>query len=76
MTNSDFGGHFGFSPSTHLAHVEDMEVMWIMTQEGSLDISRKIQLSLFFLGSPITYRIAPGLYPYHNIIPYVFLLCF
>ena len=31
------------------------------TQEGSLDISRKIQLSLFFLGVPFSYSIAPGL---------------
>ena len=61
MTNLVFGGHFGFSPLTYLAHVEEMEVLWIMTQEGSLNISRKIQLSLFFLGSPISYRIAPGL---------------
>ena len=61
MTNSVFGGHFGFSLLTHLAHVEEMEVLWIMTQKGSLNISRKIQLSLFFLGSPISYRIAPGL---------------
>ena len=48
MTNLAFGGHFGFSPLTYLAHVEEMEVLWIMTQEGSLNISRKIQLSLFF----------------------------
>ena len=51
MTNLAFGGHFGFSPPTHLAHVEEMEVfLRIMTQEVSLDISRKIQLSTFFLG--------------------------
>ena len=48
MSNLAFGGHFGFSPPTHLAHVEEMEVLWIMAQEGLLDISRKIQLSLFF----------------------------
>ena len=48
MSNLAFGGHFGFSLSTHLAHVEEMEVLWIMAQEGLLDISRKIQLSLFF----------------------------
>ena len=48
MTNLAFGGHFGFSLPTHLAHFEEMEVLWIMTQGWSLDISRKIQLSLFF----------------------------
>ena len=52
MTNLVFGGHFGFSPLTYLAHVEGMEVLWIMTQEGSLNISRKIQLSLFFSRFP------------------------
>ena len=30
MSNLAFGGHFGFSPPTHLAHVEEMEVLWIM----------------------------------------------
>ena len=58
MTNLAFGGHFGFSLPTYLAHVEEMEVLWIMTQDGSLDISRKIQLSLFF--SRLNF-IAPGL---------------
>ena len=48
MKNLAFGGHFGFSLPTHLAHVEEMEVLWIMAQEGLLDISRKIQLTLFF----------------------------
>ena len=52
MTNLAFGGHFGFPPLTYLAHVEEMEVLWIMTQEGSLNISRKIQLSLFFSRFP------------------------
>ena len=61
MGNLAFGGHFGFSPLTHLAHVEEVEVLWIMTQEGSLNISRRIRLSVFFLGSPISYKIAPGL---------------
>ena len=36
-------------------------VVWIMTQEGSLNIFIKIQLSLFFLGSPVSYSRAPGL---------------
>ena len=58
MTNLAFGGHFGFSLPTHLAHVEEMEVLWIMAQEGLLNISRKIQLSLFF--SRLTF-ITPGL---------------
>ena len=41
MTNLAFGGHFGFYPPIHLAHVEEMEVLWIITQEVSLDNSRK-----------------------------------
>ena len=61
MTNLVLGGHFGFSPLRYLAHVEEVEVLWIMIQEGSLNIAIKIQLSLFFLGSPISYSIAPGL---------------
>ena len=48
MTNLAFGGHFGVSPPTYLAHVEEMEVLWIMSQEVLLDISRKIHLSTFF----------------------------
>ena len=32
MTNLAFGGHFGIFPPIHLAHVEEMEVLWIMTQ--------------------------------------------
>ena len=39
-----------------------MEVLWIMTQDGLLDISRKIQLSLFF--SRLNF-IAPGLCAHH-----------
>ena len=58
MTNLVFGGHFGFSPLTYLAHVEEMEVLWIMTQDVSLDISRKIQISTLF--SRLNF-IAPGL---------------
>ena len=61
MTNLAFGGHFGFPSITYLAHVEEMEVLWIMKQEGFLNISRKFHLSLSFLGSPISYRIAHGL---------------
>ena len=56
MTNLAFGGNFGFPPLTYLAHVEEMEVLWIMTQDGSLDISRKNQLSLFF--SRLTFIVA------------------
>ena len=52
MTNLVFGGHFGFSPLMYLAHVKEMKVLWIMTQEESLNISRKIQLSLFFSRFP------------------------
>ena len=62
MSNLAFGGHFGFSPPTHLAHVEEMEVLWIMAQERLLDISRKIQLSLFFSRLNC---IAPGLYAFN-----------
>ena len=48
MANLAFGGHFGFSPLTHLAHVDEMEVLWIMTQAESLDISRKKISFLYF----------------------------
>ena len=41
MTNLAFGGYFGFSPPTYLSHVEEMGVLCIIPQEGSLDISRK-----------------------------------
>ena len=51
VTNLAFGGHFGSSLPTHLAHVEEMDVLWIMAQEGSLDISRKIQLFLWNIGT-------------------------
>ena len=48
MTNFAFGGHFGISPLTYLAHVEEMEVLVTVTHEKSLDISRKIELSTVF----------------------------
>ena len=58
MTNLAFGVLFEFSLPPHLAHVEEMAILWIVTQKVSLDISRKIQLSLFF--SRLNF-IAPGL---------------
>ena len=58
MTNLAFGGHFGFSLPTYLAHVEEMEVLWIMTQDWSLDISRKFIFLYFF--SRLNF-IVPGL---------------
>ena len=48
MTNWAFCWHFWISPPTHLTHVDEMEVLWIMTHEVSLDISRKIQLIFSF----------------------------
>ena len=53
MTNLAFGGHFGFYPPIHLAHVEEMEVLWIITQDVSLDISRK--KSAFYIFSRLNF---------------------
>ena len=47
MTNLVFGGHFRFCPLTYLAHVEEMEVLWIMTQETLIQCSFTFPTTLY-----------------------------
>ena len=58
MTNLAFGGHFGFSFPTHLAQVDEMEVLWIMAQEGFWTSPEKFSFLYFFSRLNC---IAPGL---------------
>ena len=51
MTNLAFGGHFGFSLPTHLAHVEEMEVLWILAhvmRRGRWTSPEKFSFLYFF----------------------------